>query len=91
VKRRTQTAVVKDEEPKLTKRRTWASTTAAAEVEKLSDSLSDDPSIKQVAKKRTRAAKVEEPVDEAAKLKREQCLEKLRQYYHANRETVCKK
>jgi len=48
--------------------------------------------IKQVAKRRTAvAAKVKEPVDEATKLKREQHLEKLRQYYQANKEIILKK
>jgi len=59
----------------------------------------EEPSepIKQVAKRRTAvAAKVKElsgkeSDDEATKLKREQCLKKLRQYYCANREKICKK
>jgi len=29
-------------------------------------------------------------VDEVARLKREECLEKLRQYYYANRDILCK-
>jgi len=42
-------------------------------------------------KRRTQRVKVEELVDEAARLKKEDHLEKLRQYYHANRDTFCKK
>jgi len=73
-------------------------------VEELPDSLSDDslldnPLIKQVANQKKSTATAKESrdkksgnsiLDKAAMLKREAYLEKLRQYYHANREVICK-
>jgi len=83
------TAEVKVEEPKVAKRRTQA-----AKVEEPKVTKRKTPATKveepKVAKRRTQTVKVEEPVDKVARLKREVCLEKLRQYYYANRDTLCK-
>jgi len=99
VKRRASTAAVVNDKKQVTKRMRWVKT------EELSDKKSGDPSIKQVAKRRTStaAATKESPdkisdnflsgnkiLDEAARLKREEYLEKLRQYYQANREIIRK-
>jgi len=42
-------------------------------------------------KRRSQRVKVEEPVDKAARLKREERLERLRQYYQAHKDKLCKK
>jgi len=92
-KRRASTAAAVNDKEQVTKRMRWVKTEEPPDF--LSDDfLSDDPSIKQVAKRRASTAmavKVKEPVDKATKLKREQHLEKLRQYYQANREIIHKK
>jgi len=59
-KKRTRALVVKDKEP-VAKKRTWAPAVKDKELA--------DPSIKQVAKRKTRAAEVEEPADPSCKKK----------------------
>jgi len=96
-KRRASTAAAVNDKQQVTKRTCWVKTEEPPDF--LSDDfLSEDPSIKQVAKRTSTAAatKVKESSDkilddEAARLKREEYLEKLRQYYQANREIIRKK
>jgi len=68
--------------------------TRAAEAEEPKIAKRKTPTTKveepKVAKRRTRREKVEELVDEVGRLKREEHLEKLRQYYYANRDILCK-
>jgi len=93
VKRRASTAAVVKDKEQVAKRTQRVKTEEPSDF--LSDDfLSDDLPIKQVAKRKVSTdlrVKTKEPVDEAEKLKREQHLEKLRQYYQADREIVCKK
>jgi len=89
-KRRTWAPAVKDEEPKVAKRITWAAESEEPKVAKRKTPATEVEEPK-VVERRTQWVKVEEQVDKAVRLKREECLEKLRQYYHANRDTFCKK
>jgi len=93
-KRRASTAMAASDKKQVVKRRASTATAASdkKQVVKRRASTAMATKVKETPDARNESHKSDDKIldDEITRLKREEYLEKLRQYYQANRETICK-